>query len=175
VIDRGRTRARELFLFVTALWCGALLFFAAAGARIVLNTAGSRHVGGLVNRALLDALDLASFGAIAFLALLLWLARGGEGPVPTGWAVRLLVIGAAGAFASLLVITPEMVALRDRMPVAIDLLEKSHPLRQAWGRLHGMSTLALLLRILASAGLFFLAVPRPRPRWAAARPDEERG
>ena len=173
MIGQGRVRAREIFLFVSALWCGALLFFAAAGARIVLNTAGSRHVGGLVNRALLDALDIASLGAVALLALLLWLARGEEAPVPAGWAVRLLLVGAAGAFASLLVITPEMVAIRDRMPVAIDLLERTHPLRQAWGRLHGMSTLALLLRILASAGLFFLAVPRPRPRWAAARREEE--
>ncbi len=160
-----REVARALLQFVSALWCGALLFFAAAGAQIVLDTAGSRHVGGLVNRALLDALDVASFGAILLLALLLLLARWGKRAAlfRTGLIVRLLIVALAGTFASLLVITPEMVALRDKMPLAIDLVDKGDPLRQAWGRLHGYSAFAIVVRIAAAAGIFFLAA-RPERR-----------
>ncbi len=162
--DGGRAFARTLLLFSSALWCGALLFFAIAGARIVLETAGSRHLGGLVNRALLDALDVGSFGMVALLFVLVLVAKksGEDSPLPTGLIVRLLVVALAGAFASLLVITPEMVSLRDRMPVAIDLVEKSDPLRKAWGRLHGYSSLALAVRILSAGGIFFLAARRGR-------------
>ena len=165
---KGAPLARTLLLFGSALWCGALLFFAARGAGIVLQTAGSRHLGGVVNRALLDALDVASFGMVALLFVLALLARTSEepAPLPTGLIVRLLVAALAGAFASLLVITPEMVALRDRMPVAIDLVDRADPLRRAWGRLHGYSSFALVVRILAAGAIFFLAARRPR----AARP-----
>ena len=161
---RGAPLARTLLLFGSALWCGALLFFAVAGARIVLETAGSRHLGGVVNRALLDALDVTSFGMVALLLTLVLVARTAEEapPLPTGLIVRLLIVALAGAFASLLVITPEMVALRDRMPVAIDLVDKADPLRKAWGRLHGYSSLALAVRILSSGAIFFLAARRPR-------------
>ena len=161
---KGAPLARTLLLFGSALWCGALLFFAVAGARIVLETAGSRHLGGVVNRALLDALDVASFGMVALLLALALVARTSAEPtpLPTGLIVRLLVVALAGAFASLLVITPEMVALRDRMPVAIDLVDKADPLRKAWGRLHGYSSLALLVRILSAGAIFFLAARRPR-------------
>lgn len=161
---KGAPLARTLLLFGSALWCGALLFFAVAGARIVLKTAGSRHLGGLVNRALLDSLDFASFGMVALLLALALLARTSEepSPLPLGLIVRLLVVALAAAFASLLVITPEMVALRDRMPVAIDLVDKADPLRMAWGRLHGYSSFALVVRILSAGGIFFLAARRSR-------------
>jgi hypothetical protein len=174
VKEVGRAFARTLLLFSSALWCGALLFFAVAGARIVLETAGSRHLGGLVNRALLDALDVGSFGMVALLLVLVLVAKqsGEDSPLPTGLIVRLLVVALAGAFASLLVITPEMVSLRDRMPVAIDLVDKSDPLRKAWGRLHGYSSLALVVRILSAGGIFFLTARRGR---RAERAPEEAG
>jgi len=174
VKEVGRAFARTLLLFSSALWCGALLFFAVAGARIVLETAGSRHLGGLVNRALLDALDVGSFGMVALLLVLVLVAKKSveDSPFPTGLIVRLLVVALAGAFASLLVITPEMVSVRDRMPVAIDLVDKSDPLRKAWGRLHGYSSLALAVRILSAGTIFFLAARRSR---RAERAPEETG
>jgi hypothetical protein len=164
VKDGGRAFARTLLLFGSALWCGALVFFAVAGARIVLKTVGSRHLGGLVNRALLDALDVGSFGMVALLLFLVLVAKNRveEAPLPTGLIVRLLVVALAGTFASFLVITPEMVSLRDQMPVAIDLVDKSDPLRKAWGRLHGYSSLALVVRILSASGIFFLTARRSR-------------
>jgi hypothetical protein len=57
------------------------------------------------------------------------------------------------AIASLYVITPEMMALRDKMG-AIDLVAKTDPLRREWGRLHGLSSLTLGVRLLAAIGAF---------------------
>jgi len=60
VTDAGRPGLLPgLYLFLAALWAGALAFFAAA-AGIVLKTAPTRADGGVVNRALLDVLDVAS-------------------------------------------------------------------------------------------------------------------
>ena len=39
----------------------------------------------------------------------------------------------------------------------IDLVSKDDPVRKAWGRLHGVSSLTLLVRMVASAGLFAAA------------------
>jgi len=136
-----------------------MLFFAAFGARIVLQASPTRHDAGAVNRLLLDALDVASFGAVAVLSLLLLVWNRFE-PWRAGrraFAAGLLVLAAGAAFASHRVITPEMMALRERMGV-IDLVPKTDPLRRTWGQLHGLSSLSLVLRIGASAGLFLLAL-----------------
>jgi hypothetical protein len=63
---------------------------------------------------------------------------------------------AVAAIASLFVITPEMMALRDRMG-AIDLVAKTDPLRREWGRLHGLSSLTLVVRLGAAIGAFVAA------------------
>ena len=161
----GRLRVLAgAFLFVAGLWCGMLAFFGAFGARVVLVTSPSRHAGGAVNAVLLDILDAASLGAALLLGLLLagwnrarpWTARA------RGYAVRGLVIAAVAAAASLWVVTPEMIERRTRMG-PIDLVPKDDPARVAWGRLHGVSSVTLLVRILASAGVFaagFSQVPK---------------
>jgi glucan phosphoethanolaminetransferase (alkaline phosphatase superfamily) len=151
-------RARALaggFLFVAALWCGMLAFFGAFGAFVVLETSPSRHAAGAVNAALLDALDAVSLGAVLVLALGLvlwnrlrpWTARA------RGYAVRFLAVAAVAAAASLFVVTPEMMERRARMG-PIDVVPKDDAARVAWGRLHGVSALTLLVRLAASAGVF---------------------
>jgi regulator of protease activity HflC (stomatin/prohibitin superfamily) len=111
-----------------------------------------------VNRALLDGLDAASLGAVLLLVagLVLWNRAIAWSPRARGVALRLLAVAAVAAFASLYVITPEMMALRERMG-AIDLVEKTNPLRQEWGRLHGLSSLTLLVRLAAGIGAFAAA------------------
>lgn len=153
---RGTRTLRAAALFLSAAWFGAMSFFAFGGARIVLDTSTSRHVAGAVNRALLDRLDLVSAVAAALLlvAAVVLGARRAISRSVRGWAIRLSLVAAAAAFASGLVITPRMWDLRARMPMAIDLVPKDDPVRAAWGRLHGVSTLALLVRIAAAAGLF---------------------
>ncbi len=154
-----RTRAfAGGFLFVAALWCGMLAFFGAFGARVVLETSPSRHAAGAVNKVLLDVLDAASLGAVALLGIALvawdrvrpWTRRA------KGYAVRFLLVAAVAAGASLFVVTPEMMERRARMG-PIDLVPKEDPVRKAWGRLHGISSLTLLVRLAASAGVFAAA------------------
>jgi hypothetical protein len=154
-VTKGARRFAAWFLFLAALWCGMLAFFGAFGARVVLETSPSRHAAGAVNRVLLDVLDAASLGFALLLGLLLVLwnrarpwTRGAR-----GYAARFLAIAAVAAAASLFVVTPEMMERRARMG-PIDLVSKEDPLRKAWGRLHGVSSLTLLVRIFASAGVF---------------------
>lgn len=159
---RGSALRTALLLVLGAL-TGALLFFA-AGAGTVLVESPSRHAGGAVNRALLDLLDLSTYGASA-LAFLLVLVLDRVEPlakVQKGLVLRLLAVLAAAAFASHEVITPQMMALRDRLPTLIDLLPAGDPGRKAWGRLHAFSSGALLVRIVTSASLFLLLSRKPR-------------
>jgi len=127
VTDAGRPGLLPgLYLFLAALWAGALAFFAAA-AGIVLKTAPTRADGGVVNRALLDVLDVAS---IVLAALLLVLAavldrRRPWSRAARGLSIRLLVLAAVAAFVSLYLITPEMVALRAKAGSLFDSLPPS--------------------------------------------------
>ncbi|HQQ79300.1 MAG TPA: DUF4149 domain-containing protein [Thermoanaerobaculia bacterium] len=154
-MTKSARRLAAWFLFLAALWCGMLAFFGAFGARVVLDASPSRHAAGAVNKVLLDVLDAASLIFVLVLGLLLvfwnrarpW-TRGAR-----GYAVRFLAIAAVAAAASLFVVTPEMMERRARMG-PIDLVSKEDPLRKAWGRLHGVSSITLLVRILASAGVF---------------------
>ncbi len=154
---------RAALLLVLGAFTGALLFFAGT-AGVVLRTSPSRHAGGAVNAALLDVLDVSSYAAAA-LAFLLVLLLDRVEPLPKvqkGLALRLLAVVAAAAFASHEVITPQMMALRERLPSLIDLLPAADPGRKAWGRLHAFSSGVLLVRILAASTLFVLLARRPR-------------
>ena len=152
---RGHTLLAGVWLFAAALWCGMLAFFGGFGARTVLLTAPSRHAAGAVNRALLDGLDAVSLGftAVLILGLVFWRRVEAWAPRASGLALRLLAVAAVAAVASLFVITPEMMALRERMG-SIDLALQTNPLRQEWGRLHGLSSLTLLVRLAAGIGAF---------------------
>lgn len=143
------------FLLVAGVWCGMLAFFGAFGARIVLETAPSRHAAGAVNKALLDVLDAASLGAALLLGLglVLWNRARPWSARARGYAVRFLAVAAVAAAASFFVVTPEMMERRARMG-PIDLVSKEDPVRREWGRLHGVSSLTLLVRLAAAAGVF---------------------
>ena len=157
-MTRGTRALAGGFLFVAALWCGLLAFFGTFGARIVLETSPSRQAGGTVNRALLDVLDAASLGAALLLGigLVVWNRLAPWTRRARGYTARLLVVGAVAAAASLFVVTPEMVELRNKMGT-IDLVPREDPMRKDWGRLHGVSAVTLLVRLAASAGVFAAA------------------
>jgi hypothetical protein len=165
---RGSALRTVLLLFLGA-FTGALAFFAGT-AGIVLTESPSRHAGGAVNRALLDVLDLSSYvvAALAFLLVLLLDRVEPLAKVQKGIALRLLAVVAAAAFASHEVITPQMMALGDRLPGLIDLLPQTDPGRKEWGRLHAFSSVVLLVRILASTALFVLVSRKPRRTIAVA-------
>ncbi|HRY42859.1 MAG TPA: hypothetical protein P5164_02830 [Thermoanaerobaculia bacterium] len=163
---RGSALRTALLLVLGAL-LGALVFFAGA-AGTVLRESPSRHAGGAVNRALLDLLDLSTYGvaAVAFVLVLVLDRVEPFGKVQKGLALRLLAVLAAAAFASHEVITPQMMSLRDRLPTLIDLLPAGDPGRKAWGRLHGFSSGILVVRI-ATAAFLFLLLARKRRRTIA--------
>jgi len=154
---------KSLYLFVAAVWCGLLVAFA-GGAGLVLHASPSRTAGGVVNRALLDALDEASYVTVGLLFVLFLLVdRESRFPkLARAFTVRLLLVAAAATIVSHLLVTPEMAALRDSAGPAFETLAKTDTLRRDWGRLHGLSVLALLLRIGAAAGLFFLGFSATR-------------
>jgi hypothetical protein len=161
-----------LYLFLAALWAGALSFFAAA-AGIVLKTAPTRADGGVVNRALLDALDLASLLLAALLIVLAVVLDRGRpwGRTARGLSIRLLVLAAVAAFVSLYLITPEMVALRAKAGPLFDALPAADPLRRAWSRLHALSSLTLLVRLVAAAALFPIGFRQLSGGGGAGRPE----
>jgi glucan phosphoethanolaminetransferase (alkaline phosphatase superfamily) len=157
-VTKGTRGLAAWFLLLAALWFGMLGFFGAFGARVVLETSPSRHAAGAVNKVLLDVLDAASL-LLAFLlalALVLWNRARPWTARARGYALRFLAVAAVAAAASLFVVTPEMMERRARMG-PVDLVPKEDPLRKAWGRLHGVSSLTLLVRLAASAGVFAAA------------------
>ncbi len=153
---------RTALLLLLGAFTGALAFFAAT-AGVVLRESTSRHAGGAVNGALLDALDVTSYAVLAAAFLLVLLLDRVEPltKLQKGLALRLLAVAAAAAFASHEVITPQMMSLRDRIGI-IDLLPAGDPARLEWGRLHAFSAAVLLLRIFAAASLYVLLSRRPR-------------
>jgi hypothetical protein len=146
-----------LYLFLAGLWAGGLAFFA-AGAGVVLRAAPTLADGGVVNRALLDALDVASLALAALLLAVAALLNRSRpwGGAARGISLRLLAVAAVAAFVSLYLITPEMVALRAKAGTLFDALPAADPLRRAWGRLHGLSVLTLLVRLVAAVAVFAL-------------------
>jgi hypothetical protein len=157
LLRRRGAGAAEVYLFLAALWCGVLTAFA-GGAGIVLRASPSRSAGGAVNRALVDAVDESSYVAIGLLFVLFFVVErsGGFSKLARGLTIRLLVVAAAATIVSHLLVTPELAALRDRASVALDALAKDDPIRRDFGRLHGLSALALLLRMGCAAGIFAL-------------------
>jgi len=167
---------RTALLFVVAAYAGALLAFAGA-AGVVLRESPSRHAGGNVNRALLDLLDVGSWAVAAVAVLLVLLLDRAEplSKVQKGMALRLLAVVAAAAFASHDVVTPQMLAIRDRLATTIDLLAPGDPARRDWGRLHAFSSTILLVRIVAASALFVLLARKPKRTIAVAAPASPAG
>lgn len=152
-----------LYLFVAGLWTGALAFFA-CGAGIVLRAAPTLSVGGVVNRALLDALDVGSLavsGLLLALAVVLNRRRPWSG-TSRALSLRLIALGAVAAFVSLYLITPELVALREKAGPLFETLPAADPLRRAWGRLHALSLLTLLVRLVSGVAVFALGFRQAR-------------
>jgi len=175
VTGGGRLRTRAaIHLLLSGLWAGGLAFFAGA-AGVVLRTAPSRADGGVINRALLDLLDVASLAAAGTLVVLLvsWNRVRPWGKTARGLSLRLLAVAAVAAFVSLYLITPEMVALRAKAGPLFDSLPAADPLRRAWSRLHGLSSLTLVLRFLAAVAVFALGFREATAEETVKKPAPE--
>ncbi|MEO8218452.1 MAG: DUF4149 domain-containing protein [Acidobacteriota bacterium] len=129
-----------------SLWLGGglfLMFFAAPAAfRTAQNrTAAANMVGGM----------LSSWHYISIVVPLLFLLAVLRRPGSSFRALLLsaaLILGAAQIFADL-----HVRSIRARSPVAISELSPSDPARRHFGRFHALSSLLMLLQVVAATGV----------------------
>ncbi|MFH0795136.1 MAG: DUF4149 domain-containing protein [bacterium] len=70
--------------------------------------------------------------------------------------VCVLIAMAILCYGNFFVLTPMIESVRGQMPAVIDRLNQSDPLRQRFGRLHGISVLLALLQILLGFAVVWL-------------------
>ena len=145
------------------IWIGALLCFGAVVAPALFQALTPAQAGSVVHLIFpkLDAFTV--FAGFALLAI----GAGVEGWPRGRAAVRagLLIAMTLLACTSALALTPRMASLRAQAGENISDLPKEHPVRQEFGRLHGVSSLVLLGELLL--GLGALALPLRRASEAA--------
>ena len=134
---RNRTRAL-VSLIVSAIWGGAALIVVTTVAPAAFRVLPTRALAGALVGQVLPVLFIAGI-VVGILALIL-APRGAPGGL-------LRRIGGAGTAAACMlaqgVIAPRIDALRERIGPSVDALAATDPLRIQFGRLHGLSVLAL--------------------------------
>ena len=153
---------RVASLVVIALWIGglAVLGFVAAPAIFAtlegVDPAGGRALAGRVFGDILGAFQPWIWG-LGFTAFSLLVVRSLMGPRPHKLALRLgaillmLALSAAGAF----YITPRIDALRNSTPQPMASLADDDPRKSEFGRLHGLSSVFMLMTLVTGLGLFW--------------------
>lgn len=151
------TLFRYLEVLSLGVWVGAAFFVAvllAPGAFALLPT--RELAGSVVGMALTRLHWLAYACGATFLASNFAVAR--EGAASRRWAPALVVAMLLLTMVSQQVITPKLATLRGQMTAehgSVDQMPKEHPLRQEFGKLHGVSSaLELLVLLLAATALF---------------------
>jgi hypothetical protein len=136
---------RILRRLIFALWIGGGVFFAAIAAPAAFRNAPNSAVAADFVGAMLDRWHY--IAVVAPLALLLfeWYAR----RLAHGAMVILLAI-AAVAGAAQAGVDLRVRSIRAGSPVPISELARNHPVRRQFGALHGVSTLLLLLQLIAA-------------------------
>lgn len=141
-VQRNLTRALASVV-LTAIWGGAAILVVTTIAPAAFRVLPTRSLAGSLVGEVLPVL-FASGLLVGVVALVL---------TPKG-APRAILrrIGAAGTLlgcaAAQLVIAPRIEALRERIGPSVDALAITDPLRVSFGRLHGLSVLALAVAML---------------------------
>jgi hypothetical protein len=133
-------------------WLGGALIVAAVVAPAAFDVLPTRTLAGaLVGR----VLPVLFWSGIVIGLLVLWLGWRVPAPMPrTGLALVLI----ASSLVAQLVIAPRIERLRREIRGPLEALDPSSPLRQAFGRLHGMSVACLGAGGLAALLLLLLLV-----------------
>ena len=141
-----------LGIVLLALWLGAALIVAAVVAPAAFDVLPTRTLAGaLVGR----VLPVLFWSGAAVGVLALWL--GWRLPSPAPRAVAALVLIASSLVAQL-VIAPRIERVRAEIGGPLEALDPSNPLRQAFGRLHGMSVACLGVGGLAALVILVMLV-----------------
>ncbi len=154
-VQRNQKRALAS-LILTAIWGGAALLVVSTVAPAAFRVLPTRSLAGALVGEVLPVLF--SSGLLIGVLVLVLTPRGAPQSV-------LRRIGGAGIVASCavaqLVIAPKIAALRERIGPSIEALAATDPLRVQFGKLHGLSVLALgvamLFALLALAASVFAA------------------
>lgn len=126
-----------LGIVLLSLWLGAAFVVAAVVAPAAFDVLPTRTLAGaLVGR----VLPVLFWSGVAAGLLVLWL--GWRLPSPAARSVAALVLIASSLVAQL-VIAPRIERVRAAIGGPLEALDPSNPLRQAFGRLHGMSVACL--------------------------------
>lgn len=142
-------------LVALTLWVGGLIVLGAIAAPSIFDVlaargvADDRVVAGAIFGEALRRFHLLSYGCGLFLFVTL-LARAVLGPRPVKLAVRLVlvIVMLVAAGYSGIVLTGDIDALRAEIGVAPSSLPGADPRREAFGRLHALSTALQLIPVL---------------------------
>lgn len=146
------SRAHSASQLFVAVWVGALLCFMALVTPALFQAYAPDEAAKAV-RIILPRLDLVSAGLlIAAIATGLRLSR-----LRTG----LLAVALLLALVSALYLTPTLAALRRQADDKLSQRSREDPLRKQFGRLHGVSSSAMVLELLL--GLSALTLGRRAP------------
>jgi hypothetical protein len=158
-----------LYRLLLGAWIGAILCFAGFVAPALFRVLGREQAAGVVREVLptFDAFALAAGVALMVVSVFAEGARGRS-------LVRLVLFAAMTALvaASSFVITPWMEALRFQAGGEIAALDRGHPLRVAFGRMHAVSTLLMFGQLVLGAialGIPIRTAGRPSIVGRAAR------
>lgn len=147
-----------LSVVLLAAWLGAGVFFAVVVARAAFDVLPTRTLAGMLVGRTLPALLVAGVVICSITALLTLLQKG------ESWNAGRIVSLAASLGAAALcavgqfVIGPRIERLRAQLGTSLESVPVGDPVRSAFGRLHGLSVLALglamLLAIIALVAAF---------------------
>lgn len=136
-----------LALVVLAFWLGGAVLTAAVVAPAAFAALPTRALAGAVIGRILPAVFWAGVVTGAASAALAWGERGSAGG---GVRVGASVLVLAACLVAQVVLAPRIARLREAIGPALDALAAADPLRAAFGRLHGLSVLALAVAMLAA-------------------------
>ncbi len=155
---------RSLEALLLAAWFGGGLFLILA-AQAAFAAAGSPTAAAGVVGAMLDRWHYLALGAPFILLLTEWRARALANTARVVLLAAALLAASAQAGVDL-----RIHAIRARSATPISQLAKGHPVRRAFGRLHGISMSLLALQVLLAGAAVVASQPSAR-RDTTARPS----
>jgi hypothetical protein len=159
---------RFLAILALAAWVGGLLALGGVAAPTLFaqlqlhQGAAGRELAGVVFGDIFDRFQYAAWG-LGGVVITSLAARAALGPRPRRLAIRIWTIAfmLAASVATTWVIAPRIVAIRDAVHAPIESLPATDARRVTFGRLHGASSVLMLVTLFAGVGLL----------WAETRDD----
>jgi hypothetical protein len=162
-----------LALLSLAAWLGAGSFAAFVVAPAAFAVLPSRSLAGDLNGRVFETLGIElSVASALFLVAVVLIRRQEEIPVAKRLLLtRLPFLSLAAAVVGRWIVAPRMQQLREAMPFTIDQLPPNSPLREQFGKLHGMSSALLVVSLAAGLACLFLLASEIARRSSEEEPE----